>query len=163
MFVSLAFSQRHTIIAWINCSHCKETEFTVLLKILVSINSLFSRHQHLFRLGGWVAKNLSCQCRIRGFNPWVRKISWRRKWQSPPVFLPGKLHGQRSLVGYSPWGVTKSDTTETQNTGFKTNTEKYIIGPEPPWAESLIGMTRYKSIRSYDCIWNKITNPRNKS
>ena len=33
-----------------------------------------------------------------------RKISWRRKWQPTPVFLPGKSHGQRSLVGYSPWG-----------------------------------------------------------
>ena len=35
---------------------------------------------------------------------WVGKILWRRKWQSTPVFLPGKSHGQRSLVGYSPWG-----------------------------------------------------------
>ena len=35
---------------------------------------------------------------------WVRKIPWRRKWQPTPVFLPGKSHGQRSLVGYSPWG-----------------------------------------------------------
>ena len=37
------------------------------------------------------------------FNPWVRKIPWRRKWQPTPVFLPGKSHGQRSMVGYSPW------------------------------------------------------------
>ena len=35
-----------------------------------------------------------------------------RKWQPTPVFLPGKLHGQRSLVGYSPWGRKGSDTTE---------------------------------------------------
>ena len=33
----------------------------------------------------------------------VRKILWRRKWQPTPVFLPGKFHGQMSLVGYSPW------------------------------------------------------------
>ena len=32
-----------------------------------------------------------------GFNPWVRKIPWRRKWQLTPVFLPGKSPGQRSL------------------------------------------------------------------
>ena len=38
------------------------------------------------------------------FNPWVRKIPWRRKWQPTPVFLLGKSYGQRSLVGYSPWG-----------------------------------------------------------
>ena len=47
-----------------------------------------------------------------GFNPWVRKISWRRKWQPSPVFLPGKSHGQRSLVGYSPWGRKEWDRTE---------------------------------------------------
>ena len=34
----------------------------------------------------------------QGFDPWVRKIPWRRKWQLTPVFLPGKSHGQRSLV-----------------------------------------------------------------
>jgi len=38
------------------------------------------------------------------FDPWVRKIPWRRNWQPTPVFLPGKSHGQRSLVGYIPWG-----------------------------------------------------------
>ena len=37
---------------------------------------------------------------------------WRRKWQPTPVFLPGESHGQRSLVGCSPWGRTESDTTE---------------------------------------------------
>ena len=39
-------------------------------------------------------------------------LFWRRKWQSTPVFLPGKFHGLRSLVGYSPWGRKESDTTE---------------------------------------------------
>ena len=37
---------------------------------------------------------------------------WRRKWHPTPVFLPGEFHGQRSLVGYSPWGCKESDTTE---------------------------------------------------
>ena len=46
------------------------------------------------------------------FNPWIRKIPWRRKWQPTPVFLPGKYYGQRSLVGYSPWGCKQLDTTE---------------------------------------------------
>ena len=36
------------------------------------------------------------------FDPWVRKIPWRRKWQPAPGFLPGESHGWRSLVGYSP-------------------------------------------------------------
>ena len=42
----------------------------------------------------------------------VRKIPWRRKWQPTPVFLPGESHGQRSLVGYSPWNHKESDKTE---------------------------------------------------
>ena len=55
---------------------------------------------------------LFLQCGRSGFNPWVRKIPWRRKWQPAPVFLPGESHGQRSLVGYSPRGRKESDTTE---------------------------------------------------
>ena len=39
-------------------------------------------------------------------------MHWRRKWQPTPVFLPGESHGRRSLVGFSPWGRTESDTTE---------------------------------------------------
>ena len=46
------------------------------------------------------------------FDPWVGKIPWRRKWQSAPALLPGKSHGQRSLVGYSPWGRKELDMTE---------------------------------------------------
>jgi len=40
-----------------------------------------------------------CQCRTRGFDLWVGKIPWRRKWQPTPVSLPGESHGQRSLAG----------------------------------------------------------------
>ena len=40
------------------------------------------------------------------------KIPWRRKWQPTPIFLPGKVHGLRSLVDDSPWGRKESDTTE---------------------------------------------------
>ena len=49
----------------------------------------------------------ACQCRRCGFDPWVGKITWRRKWQPTPIFLPGKFHGQRSLAGYSPWGLQR--------------------------------------------------------
>ena len=46
------------------------------------------------------------------FNPWVETIPWRRKWQPTPVYLPGKYHGQRSLVA-TVHGVKKeSDMTE---------------------------------------------------
>ena len=39
-------------------------------------------------------------------------MAWRRKWQPTPVLLPGKSHGQRSLIGYHPWGHEESDITE---------------------------------------------------
>ena len=52
------------------------------------------------------------ECGRPGFDPWVRKIPWKRKWQPTPVLLPGKSHGLRSLVGYSPWGLKELDTTE---------------------------------------------------
>ena len=46
------------------------------------------------------------------FGSWVGKIPWRRKWQSTSALLSGKSHGQRRLIGYSPWGHKESDTTE---------------------------------------------------
>ena len=49
-------------------------------------------------------KESSCQFKRCGFDPWVVEIPWRRKWQSTPVSCLEKSHGQRSLVGYSPWG-----------------------------------------------------------
>ena len=52
------------------------------------------------------------QCRRSGFNPWIRKIPWRREWLPTPIFFPGELHRQRNLVGYSPWCHKESDTTE---------------------------------------------------
>ena len=65
--------------------------------------------------GGSVVKNLPasvCQLQEAWVQSWVEKISWRRRWQPTPVFLPGKSQGQRSVAGYSPWGHKESDTTE---------------------------------------------------
>ena len=62
--------------------------------------------------GGSDGKESACNAGDRGSIPGVRKFLWRRKWQSTPVFLPGKSHGGRSLVGCSPWGRQESDTTE---------------------------------------------------
>ena len=42
----------------------------------------------------------------------LERFPWRRAWEPTPVFLPGELHGQRSLEGYGPWGHKESDTTE---------------------------------------------------
>ena len=65
-------------------------------------------------LSGSVVKNLPTSSRHRrwGFDPWIGKIPWSRKWQLTPVFLSGTSHGQRSLAGYSPQGHKESDTTE---------------------------------------------------
>ena len=49
---------------------------------------------------------------IPGFDPWVRKVPWRKEWLPTPVFLPAELHGQRRLAGCSPWGYKESDMTE---------------------------------------------------
>ena len=62
-----------------------------------------------------------------GFDPWVRKSPWRRKWQSTPVLLPGKSHGQRSLVGCSPWGRKESDRTERLHFCFQVSLELSIL------------------------------------
>ena len=65
--------------------------------------------------GGTSGKVPACQCRRHktcGFDPWVRKIPWKKEWQLTLVFLPGEFHGQRSLTDYSPWGRKESDTTE---------------------------------------------------
>ena len=62
-----------------------------------------------------MVKNLSANAED-GFDPWVRKIPWRRKWLPTPVFLPKEFHGQRSLESYSPWGRTESDTIEQVST-----------------------------------------------
>ena len=72
--------------------------------------------EHCQRLNNghlWLREQRIClQLRRPGFNPWVRKIPWRRKWQPIPVPLPGKFYGQRSQVVYSPWGGKGSDMAD---------------------------------------------------
>ena len=59
----------------------------------------------MYRFAWWLSgKKSASQSRRRRFDPWVEKMPWKRKWQPTPVSLPGKSHGQKSLVGYSPWG-----------------------------------------------------------
>ena len=69
--------------------------------------------------GGANGKEFVCQyrrCKRCGLSPWVWKIPWSRKWHPAPVSLLGKFHGQRSLAGYSPWGLRELDTTEHLST-----------------------------------------------
>ena len=71
---------------------------------------LFCLYLHRFSSSS-DGKESACNAGDPGFGPWVRRIPWRRKWQSTPVFLPGEFHGQRSLVGYSLWCCKESDMT----------------------------------------------------
>ena len=60
-------------------------------------------------------KESACQCwrqKKCEFDPWIRKLPWRRVWQPTSVFLPGDSHGQKSLAGYLSWGQKALDTTE---------------------------------------------------
>ena len=60
----------------------------------------------------WLSgKESICQwrCRDVGLIPVLERFPWRRKWQPTAVFLPGKSHGQRSLVAYHSWGCKESD------------------------------------------------------
>ena len=81
-------------------------------------------------LGDSVGLSCSANCyrvptmRETGFNTW--KISWRRKQQPAPVLLPAKSHGQRSLVGYSPWGRKEVDMTEQLHFHFSLYIGKYF-------------------------------------
>ena len=56
----------------------------------------------------------------------IRKIPWRRKWQPTPVLLPVKSLGQRSLLGYSPWGHKESDSTE-HSTASSVNSDSWFL------------------------------------
>ena len=65
--------------------------------------------------GRSVGKESALQCRRcerRRFDPWVGKIPWGRVGQPTPVLLAGESHGQKSLVGYSPWCRKELDKTE---------------------------------------------------
>ena len=105
---------------------CSSVHFLPLTQsvFLFNIPSLFQMEM-VFRdhcLGLWRLpvvkrkKKSTCQFRRHGFDPWVRKIPWRRKWQPTPEFLPGKFHGQRSLVGYSPWSCKSRTQLSTTGT-----------------------------------------------
>ena len=72
---------------------------------IVTYRKKWINNIHLGFPGGASGKEPTCQCRRHKrcrFDPWVRKIPWRRAWQPTPVFLPGESYGQRSLGVYSP-------------------------------------------------------------
>ena len=83
----------------------------------------------IWELPRWCSsKESACQCRRRkkyGFDPWIRKIPWRRKWQATPVFLPEESQVQRRLAGYSPWGCKELDMVECLSAHTHTHTHIY--------------------------------------
>ena len=94
--------------------------FSFLKSLSLFIFSGFSRWHS--------GKEPVCQCRRckrHGFDPWVRKISWNRKWQPTTVFLPGRFHGQRGLTDHSPWGGKESDMTEHVGARVHTRTHTH--------------------------------------
>ena len=95
-------------------------------------------HYALTRPPQWVdfpgaasGEESTCQCRrCKGcrLHPWVRKTPWSRRRQSTPLSLPGKLHGQRSLAGYSTWGHKDRGMTERLNTAHsRHHRRKYLL------------------------------------
>ena len=90
---------------------------------------LFEKQYGLCELPWGLRQQRIClHCGRPGYDPWVGKIPWRREWQPAPVFLPGECHGQRSLVGYSPWSRKESDTTERLKLFNHTVACVHIIG-----------------------------------
>ena len=86
-----------------------DKELEVVHKFVFTLNAVCFRFY--FSLVAQKVKNLPA-IQETGFDPWLRKIPQRKKWQLTPIFLPGEVHGQRSLVGFSPWGRKELDTTE---------------------------------------------------
>ena len=90
------------------------------------------------------------------FNPWVRKIPWRRKWQPTPVFLCRESHEQRNLVGWSPWGYKELDTTEQLHFSLFINYKGiFLLKPskipkvycKQGWVQSMVG-------EEYGLLWS---------
>ena len=81
---------------------------------------------HFHFLVAQTEKNPPVRQRHR-FDPWVRKIPWRRKWQPTLVSLPGKSHEQRNLVGYCPWGLKESDTATNTLTFLSIESQMFLI------------------------------------
>ena len=115
--------------------------------IPAALNSDFYLYPGLPR---WLSgKEPTCWCRRHEFEPWIREIPWRRKWQPTPIFLPVKSHGQRSLVGYCNKSLAQlSDATTTTFIPYSTQP-----APQPSQDYFLVG----SSVQSLSCVWLFVT------
>ena len=112
------------------------------------------------RASWWLSgKESACQCRRHGFNPWIGKIPWRRKWQPTPVFLPGESRGQRSLVGSTGLqGVRHSLASKQQQRRDRTlldgaagNQRLGALCNEPHMAREKLSWARNPCSVSWEC------------
>ena len=104
-------------ICYIDCVDCFAgiCKCQNLAHYIVQIHVVYQLYHSIAEKGlPWCLRwqRICLQCRRPGFDPQVGTIPWRRAWQPTSVFLPGESHGQRRLVGYSPWGCKELDMTE---------------------------------------------------
>ena len=103
---------KHLLISWLQSPSVVILEPPKIKSDTVSTESLdlLKTQYHLNGLPWWLRRQrIHLQCGRPGFDPWVGKIPWRRKWQSTPVFLPGESPWTEEPGGHSPW-VTKGQT-----------------------------------------------------
>ena len=111
--------------------------------------------------GGSDSKKICLQCKRPGSDPWVGKTSWRREWLSTSVFLPGEFHGQKSLVGYSPWGRRELDTQMTPTLLQKAEELKSLlmkVKEESEKAGLKLNIQKTKIIQSHQFMANRWRN-----
>ena len=110
-------------------------------------NNISKIYRAMHGLPWWLSgKQFTCQCRRHRFDPWVRKMPWRRKWPHTPVFLPGKSYEQRRPVGYSPWGCKR--------VGHNLATQQQSNAPKSGWLTDVIEQMKQTQQRYIDTTIN---------
>ena len=102
--------------------------------------------------GGTSGKEPACRRRRRRrreFNPWVRKIPWRRTWQPTPIFLPAESHGQRSLAGYSPIQLQRN----RHNWSDLACTHALSVSPQSGWELNNLGPDENRGCQDQEQLW----------
>ena len=92
----------------------------------------------------------TCQCKRLRFDCWIRTIPWHRKWHPAPVFLLGKFHGLRSLVGYSSWGCKELDMTEQLSTHTRNTHRAFASG----WSHCFLEKCILTLSMPHGNLWN---------
>ena len=121
-------NMERTLVLDVITEHCTNSDSSTKWYVKINLNVIGNKEWRptlvlthcICRLPWWLRWLSIClQCGRPGFDPWVGKIPWRRKWQPTPVFLPGESQKRRSLAGYSPWGCKESDMTERLHFHFQ--------------------------------------------